>query len=66
MTGTNQCQHGRLVTACRLCDDDQEIERLKAQVRVLREALQRYVNHDLLTGTRGKMNEIARAALEAK
>ena len=35
-----------------------------ARVKVLEDALQRYVNHDLLTGTRGKMNEIARAALE--
>jgi hypothetical protein len=31
---------------------------------VLEDALQRYVNYDLLTGTRGKMNEIARAALK--
>ena len=38
---------------------------LRERVNLLEDALQRYVNHDLLTGTRGKMNEIARAALEA-
>jgi hypothetical protein len=37
---------------------------LRERVAVLEDALQRYVNHDLLTGTRGKMNEIARAALK--
>ena len=43
---------------------DAENAALRERVKVLEEALQRYVNYDLLTGTRGKMNEIARAALE--
>ena len=45
---------------------DRHVTRLSERVKVLEDALQRYVNHDLLTGTRGKMNEIARAALEQK
>ena len=45
---------------------DAENAALRERVKLLEDALQRYVNHDLLTGTRGKMNEIARAALEAK
>ena len=44
---------------------DRHVTRLSERVKVLGDALQRYVNHDLLTGTRGKMNEIARAALGA-
>ena len=35
------------------------------RVNVLEDALQQYVNHDLLTGVRGKLFDKARAALEA-
>ena len=49
---TNQCKHGQLARVCPLCEKDE-------QIRVLREALQRYVDHF------GDPLQCARAALEA-
>ena len=68
MIGANQCQHGRLSHKCQLCDDEAEIEQLKAQVRVLREALHGLIGAAAVPSADRWESALdaARAALEAK